>query len=96
MADLSREELRRLASLGARARLAELRSEEAAIRREFPELAATKASTAKPAAGRSAPAPVRRRRRRKKMSAAAREAVSVRMKKYWAEQRKATGAKAKK
>ena len=96
MADLSREELRRLASLGARARLAELRSEEAAIRGEFPELAAKKPSAPEPAAEASAATPVRRRRRRKKMSAEAREAVSVRMKKYWAEQRTTKGAKRKK
>ena len=95
MADLSREELRRLASLGARARLAELRSEEAAIRGEFPELAAKQPSAPEPAAESAPAAPVRRRRKRR-MSAEAREAVSVRMKKYWADQRKAKGAKAKK
>jgi hypothetical protein len=39
VADLSREELKRLARLGAKARLEELRREEAAIRRAFPDLA---------------------------------------------------------
>ena len=96
MADLSGEALRQLASLGARARLAELRSEEAAIRREFPELAAKKASASEPAADAASVAPVRRRRRRRKMSEEARAAVSIRMKKYWADRRKAKGGKAKK
>ena len=80
MTDLSREQLRRLARVGALARLAELRTEEAAIHRAFPGLA-TKAPAAK--AG----------RRRSRMSAAARAAVSERMKKYWAERRKAQGKK---
>lgn len=91
MAELSREDLRRLARLGAMARLEELRKEEAAIRQSFPELfnAATKplARGAKSAAvAAAAPAPVRRRNN---MSAAARKAVSERMKKYWAARRKA-------
>ena len=38
MANLSQEQLRRLARLGAMARLEQLRQEEAAIRGEFPEL----------------------------------------------------------
>ena len=38
MTNLNREQLRRLARLGAIARLAQLREEEAAIRTEFPEL----------------------------------------------------------
>ena len=79
MADLSREQLQRLARVGAQARLAELRAEEAAIHRAFPGLA-TKAPAAKV-------------RRRSRMSAAARTAVSERMKKYWAERRNAKGKK---
>ena len=78
MADLSREELNRLARLGARARLEELRREEAAIRRAFPDLVRGSAAA-------------RPRRRRGKMSASARKAVSDRMKKYWARRRKAEG-----
>jgi len=80
VADLSRVELHRLARLGAKSRLDELRQEEAAIRRAFPDLVAGRVLKG---AGRSAA-----RRRRKGMSAAARRAVSERMKKYWAARRK--------
>ena len=38
MANLTQDKLRQLAQLGAKARLEELRQEEAAIRAEFPEL----------------------------------------------------------
>ena len=82
MANLSQEQLRRLARLGAMARLEQLRQEEAAIRSEFPELFGRgrrrEARDGQAAAG----------RRRRAMSAAARKAVSVRMRKYWAERRK--------
>jgi hypothetical protein len=84
VADLTREELQRLARLGAKSRLEELQREEAAIRRTFPDLFGRR--------GRQSPGtpdrPARRRRRRKGMSAAARKAVSDRMKKYWAARRK--------
>jgi hypothetical protein len=92
VADLSREELQRLARLGARARLEELKSEEAAIRQAFPDLfrpgrrpraripESNTAASSTPAA--------RRRGRRSRMSASARKAVSERMKKYWAERRR--------
>jgi hypothetical protein len=80
VADLSRELLRRFARAGAQARLEELRAEEAAIHRAFPGL------SAKPRAANAG-------RRRGRMSAAARKAVSERMKKYWAERRKAKGKK---
>jgi hypothetical protein len=84
VANLSTEQLRRLARLGAIARLEQLKQEEAAIRAEFPELfgrgrRAGVAEVAKPG------------RRRRQMSSAARKAVSVRMRKYWAERRKAKG-----
>ena len=96
MANLNQEQLRRLARLGAMARLEQLRQEEAAIRAEFPELF-----------GRGRPAADRRgdegsgtrgragaaKRGRRKMSAADRKAVSERMRKYWAERRKAKAAK---
>ena len=86
MANLNTEQLRRLARLGAIARLEQLKQEESAIRAEFPELfgrgrRSAVAEAAKPA----------RRRRRNKMSAAARKAVSDRMRKYWAERRKSKG-----
>ena len=81
MADLNRNDLKHLARLGAKARLEELRQEEAAIRRAFPDL------FSKAAAATTSPSS-RGRRRRSRMSAAARKAVSDRMKKYWAERRK--------
>ena len=92
VANLNREQLRRLARLGAIARLAQLREEEAAIRAEFPELfgRAQRGGTSRA----SAPAARARRRRRKGMSAAARKAVSERMRKYWAERRKTKAGKA--
>ena len=84
MANLNTEQLRRLARLGAIARLEQLKQEEADIRAEFPELfgrgrRAGVAEAAKPA------------RRRRRMSSAARKAVSERMRKYWAERRKGKG-----
>jgi hypothetical protein len=85
--DLSRDQLRRLARLGALSRLEELRKEEAAIRAAFPDLARG-AGKGRPASG-AAATPVKRKRRRRKMSAAEKKAVSDRMKKYWAERRKA-------
>lgn len=90
MANLNNEQLRRLARLGAISRLEQLRQEEAAIRAEFPELFGRgrgRAVTAARAAGAG------RRRRRRAMSAAQRKAVSDRMRKYWADRRKAKGAK---
>ena len=83
MANLNAEQLRRLARLGAIARLEQLKQEEAAIRAEFPELFGR---------GRRAVADVATPgRRRRRMSSAARKAVSIRMRKYWAERRKAKG-----
>jgi len=86
VANLSQEELRRLAQLGAKARLDQLRAEEMAIRAEFPELfgRGRRGGRANGQAAGSA-------RHRKPMSAAARKAVSERMRKYWAEHRKAKG-----
>lgn len=89
MADLNRNDLRKFARLGAKARLEELRQEEAAIRRAFPDLFSRGGGT--PAAKADAPAAGAARRRRSRMSAAARKAVSERMRKYWAERRKAKG-----
>jgi hypothetical protein len=81
---LNQEQLRRLARLGAMARLEQLRQEEAAIRAEFPELF----GRGRRENGQAAAAPAAQRRRRVKMSAEARKAVSERMRKYWAERRK--------
>jgi hypothetical protein len=85
LANLSQEQLRRLARLGAIARLEQLRQEEAAIRSEFPELFG-RGRREQVSDGRTA-----RRTRRRAMSRAARKAVSERMRKYWAERRKANG-----
>ena len=82
---LDRQEMYRLARLGAEARLRTLELERAQIMRSFPGLKAQSGDN-----GASAPAPVRRRRR---MSAAERKSVSARMKKYWAERRKANAKK---
>jgi hypothetical protein len=89
VADLTREELQRLARLGAKSRLDELRREEAAIRRAFPDLFGGRGrqAVAREGKGRGR----RRGRRRSAMSAAARKAVSERMKKYWADRRKKKG-----
>jgi hypothetical protein len=91
VADLSREDLQRLARLGAEKRLEDLRKEEAAILAAFPGLRS--AGRRRRTRGQGAPAEaagtVRRRRRRFKMSAAQKKAVSERMKKYWASRRKA-------
>jgi hypothetical protein len=89
VANLNQEQLRRLARLGAIARLEQLRQEEAAIRGEFPELFG-RGRQAQPRDGQMT---LGRRRRRRAMSAAARRAVSLRMRRYWAERRKAKGGK---
>jgi len=92
VADLSRQQMERLARRGAQALLTELEQEAAAIRRAFPDLFRGR-GRGRRAASDSAAAPARRRRRRSTMSAAARRAVSERMKKYWAERRKAKAKK---
>ena len=81
VSSLSVEQLRRLAKHGASAAIAELEAEIYAIRKAFPELGQ--------AASRAKATGKRLGRRRKSMSAAARKAVSARMRKYWAERRKA-------
>jgi len=85
VADLSRDQLQRLARLGAQARWEELRREEAAIRQAFPDLFRGKPGRkpGRPAGGGG----------RRGMSAAQRREVSARTKKYWAERRKAKSAK---
>jgi hypothetical protein len=84
VAKIAAAELRRLAAVGARARMVELKSEIAGLVKAFPELArgstaisgvvATVAKRTKP--GRKTP-----------MSKAERQEVSRRMKKYWAARR---------
>jgi len=80
---MDKDQLLKLARAGAETMLQQLRTEIIAIERTFPELALPH--------GRR---PVRRAiesagLRTRTMSAAARKAVSLRMKKYWAERRKA-------
>lgn len=77
------DRLREWARAGAEAALKQLRAEIIAIERTFPELALPRR---RHAVGRS----IRKAEKRARtMSAAARKAVSARMKKYWAERRKA-------
>ena len=80
---LSADKLRELARAGAEATLKNLRAEIVAIERTFPEL---RVAAAQRAVGRTVDRASKRTRR---MSAAARKAVSQRMKRYWAERRKA-------
>jgi hypothetical protein len=86
--ELSRDQLNQLARLGAKARLAELRQELAAlnalINGGVTEPAATEAAASEtPSVELVRP----RRRRRVTWTAAQRRAVSERMKKYWAAKR---------
>jgi hypothetical protein len=80
---LTPERLRDLARSGAEAALKQLRAEIIAIERTFPELALPKRRKA------IQKSLTRATGRARTMSAAARKAVSERMKKYWAERRKA-------
>ena len=87
MANIRPEQLRELARIGAAARVQELLQEEAAIRALFPDLFGGRRQARD--AGTDGAAPGTTRRRRPRMSAAARKAVSERMRRYWAERRKA-------
>jgi hypothetical protein len=80
---LTAGKLRELARSGAEVALKHLHAEIIAIERTFPELALP---TRRRALRRSLEKATNRTRR---MSAAARKAVSQRMKRYWAERRKA-------
>lgn len=80
---LSAERVRELARTGAEALLKQLRAEIIAVERTFPELALPQKRRAVRASVQTAT------KRGKQMSAAARKAVSARMKKYWAERKKA-------
>jgi hypothetical protein len=80
---LSPDRLRELARTGAEVMLNRLRAEIIAIERTFPELALPKRRRALRRSVKQAT------NRTRHMSAAARKAVSERMKRYWAERRKA-------
>lgn len=80
---LSAERIRQLAVTGAQTLLKQLRAEIVAIERTFPELALPRRRREARRAVKTA------RTRTRQMSAAAKRAVSQRMKKYWAERRRA-------
>jgi len=80
---LSAERLRELARSGAEAMLKQLRAEIIAIERTFPELALPNKRRAVRQAFQKA------RKRVRTMTEAEKQAVSERMKKYWAERKKA-------
>jgi hypothetical protein len=92
---LSPTELNKLARRGAAARLAELEREIAALRRAFPGLTPASAGAVRPGRpegqGTKLSSRMARRGRRKPMSAPERQAVSERMKRYWAERRTSKG-----
>jgi len=87
---MDQQELRRLARIGAASRLAELERERAELLRLFPGLRASVTSAATDE-GESPTRGALRRGRSRRMSAANRKAVSIRMKRYWAERRRAKG-----
>ena len=78
-------DIRHYAVVGAEARLLQLSDETATIHRLFPEL--RNGAAQKTEAATASPRRQRRRSRRRSMSAAERNAVSERMKKYWAARR---------
>jgi hypothetical protein len=80
---LTPDRLRELARTGAEVTLKRLRAEIIAIERTFPELALSRRRRAVRRAVKEAT------RRTRRMSATARKALSERMKRYWAERRKA-------
>jgi hypothetical protein len=80
---LGADRLRNWARAGAEATLKQLRAEIIAIERTFPELALPQGRRTVARSFKKA------EKRARKMSAAARKALSARMKKYWAERRKA-------
>lgn len=80
---LSADRIKELARDGAANLLKQLRAEIVAIERTFPELALPRRRRVVKRSVATA------RKRARKMSANARKAVSDRMKKYWAERRKA-------
>ena len=86
---MARFDLREYARRGAETRVNELTSELEQIYRTFPELRRGAKKGTRGAAAAGAAVGVSTRRRRKPMTAAQKRAVSLRMKKYWAERRKA-------
>ena len=94
--ELSKDDLRRFARLGAMRRLEDIRREEAAIRAAFPELfdsSAPRRAAAPATPAKAAKKAAKTSRTRSNMSPAMRKALSERMKKYWAGRRKAKAEK---
>ncbi|MBP7776885.1 MAG: hypothetical protein KA371_07135 [Acidobacteria bacterium] len=87
--ELSKDDMRRFARLGAMRRLEDIRQEEAAIRSAFPELFSGARPAPRGAKAAGGPAKTAKGRKRSNMSPAMRKVVSERMKKYWAGRRKA-------
>lgn len=79
-------DIRRLAFIGAQARLAELNAERQAILRAFPELSRTDRRIAATRASSDSARPARGRRR--KISAEGRKRIAEAAKRRWAEWRK--------
>ena len=95
---MAKFDLKEYARRGAIARIAELQAELTEIFRAFPGLRTGRgARRGRPpksdTAVSNAAAPRRRRRRRSPMTAEQRKAVSARMKRYWAERRRAKSSK---
>ena len=88
--------LKEYARRGAGHRIIEIRDELSTIFRQFPDLGAPRRATGSPfppnelaaLGGRETTEDAPRRRRRRKMTAAQRKAVSLRMKRYWAQRAK--------
>jgi hypothetical protein len=86
---LDRDQLRRLARLGAQARITELRREITAIERAFPDVREGRENGPRKGgqAGRRARPSKRSSSRKPKWSAAQRKAAADRMKAYWAKRK---------
>jgi hypothetical protein len=95
---LAKFDLKEYARRGAEARVAELRAELAEIYRTFPGLrrggAAAADGDGSTTGSRRRGAKRRKSARKREMSEAQKRAVSLRMKKYWADRRKAEKAAA--
>ncbi len=95
MEDLSQEQLRQFARLGAQARLAQIDAERRAIVGAFPDLSGPRKPGRPPRAAAAKTSPEEARPRRQyRMSPQARQAAADRMRKYWAAKREAKEQKA--
>jgi hypothetical protein len=74
---------------GAEARWNELQTEAAALLKAFPDLTTISRTARRTISARGVADALEPKRKRSKMTAAQKKAVSARMKKYWAERRKA-------